>query len=232
MIDIRLPNITAPTSEGKLQQMQGYLQQLVEQLNWALNAVDNAVTSAERKAVTAASAASDNNAVARFNDIKGLIIKSADIVNAYYDTITQKLDGVYVAESDFGTYVENTNQTIVSNSEYVENRFTSTSQVIAGINSRVENVEANIKTGYLYTDENGNKVYGLEIGQKNGDGFDAFARLVANKLSFYDDNGTEVAYISNRKLFINELEVLVSMTVGKFTDTVQDDGSIVTKWGG
>jgi hypothetical protein len=232
MIDIRLPNITAPTSEGKLQQMQGYLQQLVEQLNWALNAVDNAVTSAEQKAVTAASAASDNNAVAQFNDIKGLIIKSADIVNAYYDTITQRLDGVYVAESDFGTFVENTNQTINTNSQYVENKFTYQAQVIAGVNSRVENVESNIKTGLLYTDKEGKPVYGLEIGQKNGDGFDAFARLAANKLSFYDDNGTEVAYISNSKLFINDLEAVVSMTMGKFTDIVQTDGSIVTKWGG
>jgi hypothetical protein len=42
-IDIRLPNITATDTEGKMAQMQSYMHQLVEQLNWALATVDNAI---------------------------------------------------------------------------------------------------------------------------------------------------------------------------------------------
>ena len=38
---IRLPNISARTLEGKVDQMQNYLYQMVEQLNWALNDADS-----------------------------------------------------------------------------------------------------------------------------------------------------------------------------------------------
>ena len=35
-MDLRLPNITAPDTAGKLNQLQRYLYALVEQLNWEL----------------------------------------------------------------------------------------------------------------------------------------------------------------------------------------------------
>ena len=41
-IDIRFPNITAPTAEGQMAQMQSYMHQLVQQLNWALNTIGDA----------------------------------------------------------------------------------------------------------------------------------------------------------------------------------------------
>ena len=42
-VDLRFPNISATTHEGQMSQMQSYLHQLVEQLNWALNSLDEAV---------------------------------------------------------------------------------------------------------------------------------------------------------------------------------------------
>ena len=38
-IHIGLPNITATTDTGRLQQLQSYMHQLAQQLNWALNTV-------------------------------------------------------------------------------------------------------------------------------------------------------------------------------------------------
>ena len=37
---IRLPNITAATDSGQLQQIKTYLYQLVQELNWALDALE------------------------------------------------------------------------------------------------------------------------------------------------------------------------------------------------
>ena len=45
-----------------------------------------------------------------------------------------------------------------------------------------------------------------------------------------DENGNEVAYVSNNKLFINQVEVLVSYKISGFVDTVREDKSVVTKW--
>ena len=60
--------------------------------------------------------------------------------------------------------------------------------------------------------------------------FNKFARFTADKLSFYDQNGNEVAYISDRKLYITHVEVTGSFLMGGFSDTTEADGSIVTRW--
>ena len=83
-IDLRLPNITATTEAGKLQQVQSYLFQLVEQLNFALKSVGSAAGSnVVLETASSTGAKREQEAQATFRDIKALIIKSADIVNAY-----------------------------------------------------------------------------------------------------------------------------------------------------
>lgn len=237
--NLRFPNITGATEAEKLQQIQSYMHQLVEQLNWALANVD---TEIERQVIQASSAgagSSDSNTdpTVTFNSIKALIIKSADIINAYYDEINSRLEGVYVAESDFGTFAELTTQDIKANSTAISQFFTSLQEIITDI----ENVEhslievtAHIKTGLLYYDETGTPIYGLEIGQRSEiDGaevFNKYARFTSGKLSFYDSNDNEVAYISDKKLYITHVEVTGSFIMGGFVDTVLEDKSIVTKW--
>ena len=234
-VNIRLPNITGHSDKEKLQQVQSYMYQLVEQLNYALSAVEK--EAAEVAQTTAAASKAEDDPQTSFNAIKALIIKSADIVNAYYDTISTKLDGLYVAESDFGVFVEQTNGDIEATSTAVEQLYTNLQQVITDINT-VENtliaVNAHIKSGLLYYDENGVPVYGLEIGQRSAvDGvetFNKYARFTSDKLSFYDQNDNEVAYVSDKKLYITIVEVTGSFIMGGFVDTVLADRSVVTKW--
>ena len=239
--DIRIPNMTAATTEGKLQQVYSYLYQTVEQLNWALNAIEAGTGSGN--VVIQNTAANDNaggaemDSVSNFNAIKSLIIKSADIVNAYYEKIGAKLSGVYVAQSAFGTFQQQTEQQLKATSESISQNYTNLQQIISdvdGIEDILIEVDAHIKTGLLYYDEDGIPVYGVEVGQKNEiDGVEVFhkyARFTSDKLSFYDSNGYEVAYISDKKLFITYIEVTGSFTQGGLVDITQDDGSIVTKW--
>ena len=83
-IDIRFPNITATTAEGQMAQMQSYMHQLVQQLNWALNTIGDAQNGNMSNVVTNGSEKdiSSEEAEDTFNSIKALIIKSADIVKA------------------------------------------------------------------------------------------------------------------------------------------------------
>lgn len=241
-MDIRYPNITAKDSASQMAQMKSYLHQLVDQLNWALKNVERGTSgSAVYMGNTSASAAggTDAKAQATFNSVKALIIKSADIVNAYYQEISRRLEGVYVAESDFGVYAEQTSQQIAENSTYINQMYTDLQQItsdIEGLENSLIGVEAHIKTGLLYYADDGSPVYGLEIGQKTEiDGvevFNQFARFTSEKLSFYDSNGIEVAYISDKKLYITHIEVTGSFTQGGFVDTVLADRSVVTKWVG
>lgn len=239
MIKLRYPDFNTPGMVDPIKRVQSYLCQVVDELNIALQEVETQAV--EAKAATGANASgasSEKEAQSNFNAIKSLIIKSADIVNAYYDVISKRLEGVYVAESDFGTYVEQTAQEIKANSTAIEQYYSSLQEIISDIET-LENslIEANayIRSGLLDTDENtGVPIYGLEIGQRTEiDGeevFNKYARFTADRLSFYDQNDNEVAYISDQKLYITQIEVTSSYKIGGLVDTVRSDRSVVTRY--
>ena len=240
-MDFRFPNITAKDEAGQLLQMKSFLHQLVQELNYAMKTVEGGSASVTASTGTHIPAAGgeETKSQATFNSIKGLIIKSADIVNAYYESINKRLEGLYVAQSDFGTYTEEASQLIKKNSTSIELFLENMQEIITNLetmeHSLIE-VSANIRPGLLYYDDSGIPVYGLEIGQRTKlDGeevFDKFARFTSDRLSFYDQNDNEVAYISDRKLYITHVEVKGTFRMGGFIDTTLSDGSIVTKWVG
>lgn len=239
--ELRYPNITGANEREMMVQMKSYLYQLVDQLQYALNNIGaSSVTLVTQKPGGVQQTNSGSaDPVATFNDIKSLIIKSADIVNAYYAEITTRLEGKYVAESDFGSFAEQTEQAISQSSTDIEQLFTNLQTIITdieNINFTLAEVNAHIRSGLLYTGDDGIPVYGLEIGQRNSiDGvevFNKYARFTADRLSFYDQNDTEVAYISDYKLYIRNVEITLSYKIGGLVDTVMPNGDVVTKWVG
>jgi archaellum component FlaC len=290
-VDIRLPNIDAKTPAEK--QIKSYLIQMAEQLNWALKNIDTSnntvVANPTPKSLLSSTqnTASSKSPEATFGSIKELIIKSADIVNAYYDSISERLQSEYEAISDFGTFKETVTRDITENATNTNNAFshiqtinTNLSNVgesvgdvkkglddsvkaltddidelgtdlsnakkniddeikgikddIGSIETSIVEVSANIKSGLLYYDENEIPVYGLEIGQRNKvDGvevFNKFARFTAGRLSFYDQNGTEVAYISDYKLYITNAEITGALKLGGYL--VETTNGLTFKWVG
>ena len=242
-IDIRFPNITAPTDAGRIQQLQSYMHQLVEQLNWALNNIDIAgagSTSAITKTSTATDTTQKDDPISNFNSIKGLIIKSADIVNAYYEEIDNllKLSGDYVAQSDFGTFKEESSNQLSATDKQLRQDLVD-KQTIFDEDGYVKKellVNGHIYSGIIEYATDGEAVVGIEIGQTvKEDGeekFNKFARFTAERLSFYDIYSNEVAYISDYKLYITNVQITGSLIEGGYVDTIAADGSIVTKWRG
>ena len=285
--NLRLPNITGLSEKEQILQIRNYLYQLVGDLQFELNNLNSAssdvvVQSGQNSGGYYAS--SDINAQSAFSVLKPLIIKSADIVNAYYEVINKKLSGVYVAQSDFGTYKQTTDQEILANSTSIEQAFTNIQTIdtdlqgvftdveavdtklsgeVDGIKKNVEDttkalsdsiseteselsesidgvadklggqiealaksvdailtVNAYIKSGLLYYNDAELPVYGVEVGQTNNvngvDVFKKFARFTADRLSFYDQNNNEVAYISDYKLYITSVEILYNLIGGGF----------------
>lgn len=142
MIDLRNPSFIG-TPEEKLRQISDYLFQLNEQLQYAFNEIDHEVVTATEQATMAVKMGGNTTIVKNgsgvptteedilqtFNNLKQLIIKSADIVEAYTETITKSLSGVYVAQGDFGDYVKQTDA-----------KFEATDEITTQTNTRVENV--------------------------------------------------------------------------------------------
>lgn len=276
-VDIRLPQINAPTEREQLLQIKSYLFQLAGQLQWALTNVDTSnntvVVTPVVRSSSKGSGQGATSAEEAFTLIKPLIIKSADIVNAYYEEINKKLVGEYVAISDFGTFEENTSQDIFETSTNITRTFRNIQEIKTGMDSSFEalsgelgevdakvtdveksittelqsikteleklnysiiEVTANTNSGLLYYNDEGIPVYGFEVGQKNVvDGvevFNKYARFTAGRLSFYDQNGSEVAYISDYKLYITHAEVRGTLKLGGYL--VDTTNGLTFKWVG
>lgn len=89
MTDIRLPNISAGAdAPTQMAQMRSYLYQMVEQLNWALNALDSGGT-ASLPAQTAgrSAAAAGDETDQRMANLRDLIVKSAESAREELDAI-------------------------------------------------------------------------------------------------------------------------------------------------
>lgn len=235
-MDIRYPNITATDEAGQIRQMRSYLHQLVEQLNWALNTVETAQGGSVPSSVVINKEIAPQEAESTFNSIKALIIKSADIVKAYEETFFADFNGKYFAESDFGTYIEETNRSIEENSKGVTETYTniqSITNTVNGLSEESRTTNSYIKRGLLGYDDNGNAVYGVEVGETTEDGsFVRYARFKADRLSFFDENSNEVAYIGAGCLYVvGKTVFLGEIQLGSYkTDT--SDGLAFTWIGG
>lgn len=104
-MNLRYPNLSAGSADGQLRQLISYLHQLVDELN--MNYQQQEAVSAQISTEVKRTAANvPKSPTESFNNIKGLIINSADIVERYGEKIETSLSGRYVAVSDFGTYTE------------------------------------------------------------------------------------------------------------------------------
>lgn len=276
MVEIRQPNITATDQQSAVAQMRSYLYQLSNQLNWAFQTMQNAApATAESQTIVVSGGGKKETPEETFGKIKDLIIKSAEIVDAYSEEIERRISGVYVAQSEFGTFTETTEQAISENSTNITQLFQNTQSItndisdirdeseriservdsveeeaeekisasedrtntkIIEVSNAVRNTNAYIRTGLLGYREDATPIYGVEVGQKNEQSgqeiFDKFARFTADKLSFYDTDDTEVAYISDYKLYITNAIVTGSLQLMSQFQIVQGNGTIDFKWMG
>ena len=243
--DIRMPNINASTDAGQLQQIRSYLYQFAEQMKWALDTMSSGQSSAsvaQQGGGSSDTSTEEADAVSTFNEVKSLIIKSADIVDAYYEEIDKmlSLSGKYVAQSQFGTYTEETNQTISATSTQVTQTLTKVEAIaseIDDINNSVKEKESYIRYGHVGTtlDDTGlatNDAPGIEIGDFNSlDGAEnrRYARFTAYGLELFGDTlDYPVAYIKQSKLYITNAEITGTLKLGGYR--IDTSNGLSFKW--
>lgn len=237
-LDIRLPNITGVTEAEQLQQIRSYLYQLAPQLSWALSTLESKGSSGAASSASSSSptASKDKDRLDNFNELKSLIIKSADIVNAYYDEINKRLEGRYIAESDFGKYFSESSTEITANYEKLQLDFSSLQSIVSddGENTLLRSATAYIKLGTVDTDNNGYPVNGIEIGQRNEDEekitFNQFARFTPRALSFYNSSGTPLAEFGDDGMVVPRAKVKGNLTLNKYV--LDTSNGIAFKWAG
>ena len=133
-----------------------------------------------------------------FAALKNLIIKSADIVDSYYEEITERLESdkkyvMYDGENGFNAFREQTVTDITKNADNItieQQKLQSLSEVF-----RNEEQAAYIKksTGYIKTGFLSGGDYGVEVGQRetDSDGNETLvgsARFTPGRIAFYADS--------------------------------------------
>lgn len=155
--------------------------------------------------------------------IRDAVTEGTQGVYAYMESQQAEYEGLYYASSDFGEFLEKYAQVLSIDPTKVEQAYKDT-QILhtetESIREAIISTNANIKTGILYYDDDGVPMYGVEVGQTtevNGkEVFNKFARFTSSRLSFYDANGSEVAYISDYKLYITNAQILGNLYLGSY----------------
>ena len=229
----------APVEE-QMQSAFSYMYKMAEALNYALNNIDfeNLSESVQKDIAAAGGEAVDKKIEASASEnLKQLILKTADIVEKESERIRLELQEKYLAISDYGEYREEDLAKLEATAKAIEQRYKSLETITNGISSYINETSACIRTGYLYTDENGTKRYGVGVGEnfskiEDGQVVDKreyMATFVSNKLTFWQ-NGEEVAYFSNQKLYITNLEVLGNIYFGNWV--IDHSIGFTLKWNG
>ncbi len=205
-VEIRPPELTGGTEAEQLRKIQSYLYILAEQLQFAF---DGVTREQEAVQIQVTQAAEKQEAGQSFSAIKALILRSAEITTVLEERMEKTFNGLYVAQSQFGKFEQQTQQRIEANSQELRQEFSHFQKIetdVAQLRASMLEVSASIRTGLLAYRDTGEPVYGVEIGQQERqDGvvrFRKFARLTAEKLSFFDQNEVEVAYVSDRRLYV------------------------------
>ena len=163
----------------------------------------------------------------------------------YMDQLSAKLTGEYVAASEFGTYVERLNAYLEANPEALTQYYSffadlqaSTETVSAAFEQYRLETEGYIRTGIVCYD-GAVPQYGVAVGQnlicREVDGEtvveqnDFRATFTASKLSFWQD-ASEVAYVSNNRLYITNITVLEGMSIGEWE--ISSENGLVIRWMG
>ena len=239
------------TVQQQLQRQYAYLFQMAQQLNLALDSLDGHIAAVGRDARSAAARSAGTPVRTgvteaekqQYDTLKSLILRTAEEIRSEMDKLELELAGEYVAVGEFGSYLEQLNSSIQADPAAITQyyRFFSDLQTdveavdAAFHNYRVE-TEGYIRTGIVYYD-GAVPVYGVAVGQdlavQEIDGETVVeqknfrATYTASKLSFWQD-ATEVAYVSNNRLYISDITVLHGMTVGPWR--ISTDGALVFRW--
>ena len=101
---ISMPPTPAGSAAQVAAQQYAYLFQLVQQLNAALGAIESgAAAGGGSTTQTAPSGAAMVNLKTQVENLRSLVIKTAEKVDTATESLSTELRGQYVAQSDFGT---------------------------------------------------------------------------------------------------------------------------------
>ena len=243
-----MPASPAGSLRQQVMQQYAYLFQMAQQLNLALEQLEQAESGTVRAAGASSGGAAGSTKLAaadrQYQKLRSMIVKTADQVRHTREELTARLQEEYVAVSDFGSYVASLSAYLEANPEAVTQYYSFFSDLKADVEAvdaafrhyKVD-TEGYIRTGIVSYD-GAVPVYGVAVGQdlvcREVDGEQVVeqnnfrAVFTATRLSFWQD-ATEVAYVSNNRLYITNITVLGGIAIGDWSVEAAESG-LAFRW--
>lgn len=221
-VNFNTPPKPGADADASLRQMYNWLFQMTEQLNVALNVVSSGEQtvmvggqgggSGENDVLDAAREEINNQR----NELKSLIIKTADTVRLEFDREIQQLESNFVAESEFGRYQEDVTRQIEETAQGTLETYAtkigldSYIEDSAGLKAWQAETSGFIRRGYITRNAEDVPILGIAVGQDittkavDADGNEQIDVSSAN-IGFFTSTGLEF-YINGVKVasFANE----------------------------
>lgn len=246
-INFTVPPALRGDEAAQLGQIHNWMFQLAEQLNVALNSIDSGnMTDTARQVLDSSATKEELNADLQMQreQLKALIIKTADIVRNEFDVQYAQFQSDYVAQSEFGVYKENVDRQITDTAQGTLETYAAQIGLESYLKDSVDFSEWKAETsgfirkGFIYEEE-GVPVLGIAIGQDIAtkyiiDGVEQFD--VSNKnmgfftskgLEFYV-NGLKVATFTNEAMHITDAKISGKLTIGNWE--ISQRKGLTLKW--
>ena len=229
-------------------QQYSYLFQMAQQLNLTLEAAESSRTAAVQAAGKNRAAQGTEQ---EYQNLKSLIIKTAESVRSETQRVETELRSSYVAKSEFGAYQEQVDAKFTATAENVTQSIRYVSELEGRLDEQAGDLQGLISyrtetKGYIRQGivgyEDTVPIIGIAIGQdiqttgtqsvdgKTYDVIDTSHNMsvwTSKKLSFYVE-GTEIAYFSNGALHVGHVELDRITAAGKWDVRFSDGVSF--KW--
>ena len=215
------------------QALYGYLFRMAEQLNVALGEMNG--SGGSPVSAGAGSALNPTEQSAR-DELKALIVNTAETLRSEMDRLETVLRSDYAAvSSQWGVYKEQMQNTITATAEGIVQQYGYDGDIealeaqAAGFERYRISTEGFIRQGFVERNEAGVPIIGIAIGQgltgveTTVDGQTVLELDETQSCAFYTAErvsfrigGREVAYLSNRRLYVADVEVTGGLRLGKW----------------
>lgn len=138
------------------------------------------------------------------------------------DEILNTVSQVYATQTETEALRQEVSSQMAQTAEQVEIRFTQAQEATQQVADDLEADRNERETYIRFTAD------GMELGKSDSA---LIARLTNDRLSFLE-NGREVAYVSNNKLYITQAEILDNIHLGSFAFVPRENGNLSLVWKG
>lgn len=152
-------------------------------------------------------------------EITGIInetIENNSLINQLPNQILSRVEELYTKETDFNTYTSQLSTQMEQTASEITLQFQNITSLINTLSSDTNQQFSDIVKYIRFVDGN------IILGQVDNP---FLLKITNNRISFLENN-TEVAYMSNGKLYVNDGEFLTTLQLGNYTFSPRANGNL------